>query len=587
MLVQICEGLAATRGTKIVKREYLKVNVVETCEQIIEYVLVRVVPPYPGGPRPRFSLYLSAQLGYGVICVYHKQCDYLIEEIKFTLERLFRAEKQLRIDMVQPEQPGLLLPDPLSVMLMTEGALDPFFGVMNVAPDLPSPMDIPQVRSLLETPSPERRRLERTPPISLPDQKHLMSPEQITLREEEPIRLPEIEPEKDLREITNEELDFLMAVEPLFPMEEVPREQRVTRELRRKRPKEAEAREEVRRQEIEVPVALSPPSRLQEELGPEFDSTVLLHEVTGEPILMPPVPAVPAELTPPEVPKPPPPSIPVSVSPKAVRAPPKSPELPLPEIFELPPTRPRRRRRQLRFIDEMLQIPRQEMEEQIADVQIHCQLQDPVELPHRRRKTAAELLNNPTYDRWIPPVLRSLWSRCAVVERVDYAARRAAEAEEEEEERRREQETTSEAEVLREGLEPSGPLISSEISLEISEEEKTRILLVTPEERRFIPEVEETALPIVQELPELGPELPWDSTEITVEAVRRIVQAQIEQYGETDFVSLVPYTFSRLVASKVFFNCLVLCKARFLSLKQEEPYKRILIKPGPLFPRTV
>ncbi|XP_029437841.1 meiotic recombination protein REC8 homolog isoform X3 [Rhinatrema bivittatum] len=529
--------LAATRGTKIVKREYLKVNVAETCEEIIEYVLVRVQPPYPGGPRPRFSLYLSAQLGYGVICVYHKQCDYLIEEIKLTLDRLHRAEKHIRIDMVQPEQPGLLLPDPLSLMLMTEGALDPFFGIMDVEPDLPSPMDIPQVRSLLKTPSPEWRRLERTPPKPPPALEHLTSPEKITLREIEPIKLPEVELGRDLPEITTEELDFLMAVEPPFPMEEVPRERRIRGEPRKELPMEEESVEEVRRREMEVPVVLSPPSRIPEELRPEFDSMILLHEITGEPILVPPIPEIPAEATPAEVRMPPPPSVSVSISPKAVRAPPRSPEV-------------------------------------------------PIVLPHRQRKTPAELLNNPTYDRWIPPELHRLWARCAIVERVDYARRRAAEAEEEEEEeKQRERETISEAEVLREGLEPSVALISSEISLEVSEEEKLRVSLVTPEERRFIPE-EEITLPIVQELPELAPELPWDSIEITVDAVQRIVQAQIERYGETDFLSLVPYTFSRLIASKVFFNCLVLCKARVLSLKQEEPYGRILIRPGPLFSRA-
>ncbi|XP_029437840.1 meiotic recombination protein REC8 homolog isoform X2 [Rhinatrema bivittatum] len=521
--------LAATRGTKIVKREYLKVNVAETCEEIIEYVLVRVQPPYPGGPRPRFSLYLSAQLGYGVICVYHKQCDYLIEEIKLTLDRLHRAEKHIRIDMVQPEQPGLLLPDPLSLMLMTEGALDPFFGIMDVEPDLPSPMDIPQVRSLLKTPSPEWRRLERTPPKPPPALEHLTSPEKITLREIEPIKLPEVELGRDLPEITTEELDFLMAVEPPFPMEEVPRERRIRGEPRKELPMEEESVEEVRRREMEVPVVLSPPSRIPEELRPEFDSMILLHEITGEPILVPPIPEIPAEATPAEVRMPPPPSVSVSISPKAVRAPPRSPELLLPEIFELPPAMPRRRRRQLRFIDQVLQIPQREMEEQISDVLTQCQQRVPIVLPHRQRKTPAELLNNPTYDRWIPPELHRLWARCAIVERVDYARRRAAEAEEEEEEeKQRERETISEAEVLREGLEPSVALISSEISLEVSEEEKLRVSLVTPEERRFIPE-EEITLPIVQELPELAPELPWDSIEITVDAVQSPLQGSCSQ----------------------------------------------------------
>lgn len=47
-------------------------------EEILDYVLVRVQPPMPGLPRPRFSLYLSAQLQIGVIRVYSQQCQYLV-----------------------------------------------------------------------------------------------------------------------------------------------------------------------------------------------------------------------------------------------------------------------------------------------------------------------------------------------------------------------------------------------------------------------------------------------------------------------------------------------------------------------------
>lgn len=47
-------------------------------EEILDYVLVRVQPPLPGLPRPRFSLYLSAQLQIGVIRVYSQQCQYLV-----------------------------------------------------------------------------------------------------------------------------------------------------------------------------------------------------------------------------------------------------------------------------------------------------------------------------------------------------------------------------------------------------------------------------------------------------------------------------------------------------------------------------
>lgn len=47
-------------------------------EEILNYVLVRVQPPHPSLPRPRFSLYLSAQLQIGVIRVYFQQCQYLV-----------------------------------------------------------------------------------------------------------------------------------------------------------------------------------------------------------------------------------------------------------------------------------------------------------------------------------------------------------------------------------------------------------------------------------------------------------------------------------------------------------------------------
>lgn len=44
----------------------------------MDYVLGRVLPPEPGLPRPRFSLYLSSQLQYGVVVVFHRQCALLL-----------------------------------------------------------------------------------------------------------------------------------------------------------------------------------------------------------------------------------------------------------------------------------------------------------------------------------------------------------------------------------------------------------------------------------------------------------------------------------------------------------------------------
>lgn len=41
-------------------------------------MLGRVLPPEAGLPRPRFSLYLSSQLQYGVVVVFHRQCALLL-----------------------------------------------------------------------------------------------------------------------------------------------------------------------------------------------------------------------------------------------------------------------------------------------------------------------------------------------------------------------------------------------------------------------------------------------------------------------------------------------------------------------------
>lgn len=44
----------------------------------MNYVLVRVPPLAAGLPRPRFSLYLSSQLQYGIVLVFHRQCQLLL-----------------------------------------------------------------------------------------------------------------------------------------------------------------------------------------------------------------------------------------------------------------------------------------------------------------------------------------------------------------------------------------------------------------------------------------------------------------------------------------------------------------------------
>ncbi|XP_072833177.2 meiotic recombination protein REC8 homolog isoform X1 [Pogona vitticeps] len=571
--------LAATGGSRLLKREYLKVNVPQTCEEIMAYILVRAPPPMPGAPRPRFSLYLSAQLQYGVVLVYSRQCQYLVEEIQHILERLNRTQQQFRIDLTDLEQPGLLLPSQLELMEALEEAPDPFFGLME--PLLPSPSSIPHVRSILETPTPERSPTERAPSSMrrrTGEPLLTVSPDAITLREAEPITLPRFEEERDLPEITAREIDMLAEQEGfLVPGVATPLLSP------RKRRLEEEPAEEIREQEPSLALGLSPPPRVKEEPSAPKEARL---QLTGDVQLPGEVPLLPLlEATPPsEGPGllPPRPSSPPT-SPQLERRPPSSPELLLPE-FEPSPARPRRRRRQLRFLDEITQISREDFQEQILNTQAQCQPLEMVLLPAKRQKTSADLLGNATYG-WMHPTLHGLWARCTNLQRVDYARRRASEerGRRVEEEAARRAEGPSELEELRAMEEPSlPPPGSSEISLETTEEEQ-RPSLVISEERAFL-EPEEVILPVVPELPEISFELPPDKDTITLDYVRRMVSTKLEQVGEIEFVQLVPLTTPRPVISRFFYMCLVLAGAQFVHLEQSEPYGRILLQPGARFP---
>ncbi|XP_016061356.1 PREDICTED: meiotic recombination protein REC8 homolog [Miniopterus natalensis] len=543
--------LAATRGSRLVKREYLKVNVVKTCEEILSYVLVQVEPPQPGLPRPRFSLYLSAQLQIGVIRVYSQQCQYLVEDIQHILERLHRAQLQIRIDMVETELPSLLLPNCLAMMETLEDAPDPFFGMMSVDPRLPSPFDIPQIRQLLEAVTPER--VPEEIPSEVPTEPGkpdrplvtVLSPEAITLQEAEPIRMLQIVGERDLPEVSRRELDLLIAEEDeAILLEEQGRPPRAP---------EVEA--------IPLPGQVLVP----EEVKPAvWEPEALLAEVTPPP---------PQEL-----------QLPAPLSPE--RRPPTS-----------PPARRLRRRRQLLFWDKETQISRENFQKQLQ-TRAHCWECPMVQPPERTIRSPTELFRTSTYSGWLPPELLAFWTRCAqpppkalrrmpALEPEEVAAEREAAAEEE----RRKAETLSDIEVLREAQEPSGPLmLSSELSIETAEEEKSRISLIPPEERWAWAEAEQPeppALPVVPELPEVPMEMPLElppeAELLSLEAVHRAVALELQANREPDFSSLVSPLSPRRMAARVFYLLLVLAAQQILRLEQEKPYGRLLIQPGPRF----
>ncbi|XP_038630725.1 meiotic recombination protein REC8 homolog [Scyliorhinus canicula] len=310
------------------------------------------------------------------------------------------------------------------------------------------------------------------------------SPELITLREVEPILMPDVEVERDLPEPTLRELEDFLAEDFRFP-EDPGHPERKTPGKRRRREDRREP-EEVRG------VTAEPPER------PEA-SPVRLPESEYEAVIAPEPPAPPTELPTSqpgeEVPEkeleiPPVPSLPVSPEEEVPkRRPAASPlELTLPEIYDLSPMTPKRRRRRLQFIDSAVQIPREQMQELIEKADVHCQPARPIELPRFQRRPPATLFRNPTYEGWIAPGLYDLWKRCALTEPVDYRARR--------------QEEAAEMELLRETLEPSIGQLTLTGSLEESETETPRSLIKTPEEiGPPIAELEEK-LPTVLEVSE-------------------------------------------------------------------------------------
>uniref|UniRef100_A0A8C6QIR7 REC8 meiotic recombination protein n=1 Tax=Nannospalax galili TaxID=1026970 RepID=A0A8C6QIR7_NANGA len=562
--------LAATRGSRLVKREYLKVNVVKTCEEILNYMLVRVEPPMPGLPRPRFSLYLLAQLQIGVIRVYSQQCQYLVEDIQHILERLHRAQLQIRIDMEEVEPPNQLLLNYMTMMETLEDAPDPFFGMMSVDPRLPSPLEIPQIRHLLEAATPEKIP-ERPPEVITEPRKPaiIQIPEAITLQEVEPIRMLQIVGERDLPEVSRRELDLLIAEEDEAVLLE---EYRKRRALQLRAPALDESKEESRALEGEAVVpSLSPPAPVQVERARE---------------------ALPGQVISPEVQMLP------GWEPGALltgKCPPKprrflentcTAKLPPPEG---PPVR-RPRRRQLLFWDRETQISREKFEEQLQ-TRAHCLEYPVVQLPKRMIKSPVELFRTPTLPGWLHPELLAFWTHCAQLpprmlrERPRLEREEAAEREAEEEEKKIE--VPSEIEVLREAQEPSGPLmLSAELSLEAAEEEKSRISLIPPEERWAWTEAElpePLALPAVPELPEVPVEMPPEPELLSLEAVHRAVALELQANRKPDFSSLVSPLSPRKLAARVFYLLLVLCAQKILLVEQEKPYGRLLIQPGPRF----
>ncbi|KAL4616660.1 hypothetical protein GN956_G21614 [Arapaima gigas] len=543
--------LAATKGIKIARRDFLSVDIHRTCNDIMDYVLVRAPPIQPGLPRPRFSLYLSAQLQYGVIIVYHRQCAILLEEIQHAIDKLLRSEKRARIDLEEEDRVVLTLPDVLSTLEETERAQDPFFGMVGPGYELPSPSTLVQQWRLEKEPSPE----PPAPVSPTAEDGITASPESITLREE-PAVIPEAQFEGvDFPQVTAEQMDI---IEMLMEQED-------------EFPKEEEEQEMVREMEVEE-VAEEPGIMVSvEQLGVtpavEEEAVFLLDEEMGLPVELPG--AVPVEKTPSGVSLPPPsPDRERELEDERLRERAREREPPREEVK----VTTRRRRRQLLFIDEQTQISQEALREQINTPQTETRPLDLIEPPSHMRIPPAVLLNNPCLP--LHPDVLSLWQQAAVVR-----PRREPEPEAEPE---MERDEISSREVSVDTLKwlllfP----VPSELFLEASDRDVSHL---APPESRGSPVAELVPLEGILEERAAPPPRELLEKAVDVEMLLEQVEEPLEQEGETTFHSLLPPGADRYVVARSFCALLELLSARKLRARQEEPYGPIIISPGELYP---
>ncbi|XP_051542726.1 meiotic recombination protein REC8 homolog [Myxocyprinus asiaticus] len=552
--------LAATKGIRISRREYLKVNVNRTCEDIVDYVMVQVPPVHSSLPRPRFSLYLSSQLQYGVIIVYHRQCAFLLEEVQQTIERLLRSERHLRIDMPDTDRLVLNVPDSLFQLEEGEWALEPFFGVMGVECELPSPYMLQQ--PFMEASSPLVARMEITAPKGL-----IASPESITIKDAVPV--PVLSAEfggAELPEATAHEIDMLMEQQDQFHLGD------------------EEDRERERATEMEKSGEIEPAMVSIEQLK---NSACIVDERTGRPTEVT-LDRVAMEITPPPFTMPPT----TEASERDVEQAhemERSSETLL--VEESVPSKRRGRKRQLIFADQHTQIPQDAMRQQINNplIETHSLSDVLLRFPASWKASAEVLLSTPC-NLLIHPDLQSLWKCRRIPPTLPRSSRKCRaqdESELSEMERERgmvekERSRESSREVVRESGEAA--LVLSELSansdvlLDMSKGDRSQSVIITPT-GRWSPEEAPVSMEVILEE---NVELPHGETEaeigdIATSELLRLIIGFINRFGKVSFHSLLPPEAERSTAAHLFYKMLELICARKISAYQTEPFGAITI----------
>uniref|UniRef100_UPI0037E893D5 meiotic recombination protein REC8 homolog n=1 Tax=Semicossyphus pulcher TaxID=241346 RepID=UPI0037E893D5 len=575
--------LVATKGIRVTRRDFLKVNVKNTCDDILNYVLARVPPPLPHLPRPRFSLYLSSQLQYGLILVFHRQCVIFLEELHTVVGQLVKQKTSQKIDMDDHSRQALDFPDALSLLEETEGALDPLFGVMYMQDAMPSPNTLIQVGTeFLRQTSPEHPR--RTSPAAAAAAATestgiTASPDTITLRETEPVAIPITEFDGvELIDQHPDMIDFLLAQTDHFPEGdlELPEEEVTPGEQERemeRRGREEDLEREGPKEPTGSTLELQPTATLSGE-----DAMLLPQEESTE------MPGLPTDqLTPVSVPPLP------SPTPAA-----RGRERPPLELEDIPPAEVkmrRRRKRQLIFFDPETQISQEVLQQQIDNPRAETRrpiLQPP---PSHRMPPAAELLNRPCTS--LPEQVQFLWKRAATVTPVSgsdlQVGDRGPESTDSEKERQREVMEAAERQEERPELSPK------EVPRDVAESEMFDITahsslpLEGSDQREVTREISpmytsKEGSPVSRSVLTLQ-----DIPEVLDEMLERAASGSpgllpdLTEHETTPvvFQSLLPPEVDRRTVSKIFQRLLETLSSRKVRVEQDEPYGDILILPGP------
>ncbi|XP_016524889.1 REC8 meiotic recombination protein b isoform X1 [Poecilia formosa] len=574
--------LAATGGIRVTRREFLRVNVKRTCNDILDYVTGQVPALEPDQSRPRFSLYLSSQLQYGVVIIYHKQCAFLLEEVQQTIDRWLRFKRRVQIDLAESDRMALNVPDGLSMMEEAEGALDPFFGLM-ASHQLPSPYKIVPTEFAIEDLVSQHSVVSS--PTNKPDNKagFILPLAAITLTEKEQFVINTAEDFNgaELPEATARDIQLLMDQPDHFRRED----------------------EETKDRTGDQAVSSFGVQLKDTMLGTEQDVMWLLDEETGEPVEVP-LAAVASEVTPEHIAMPP-----ESEGDRAT-------ESLCDEAVGHPlRTHGGRRRRQLVFVDPEVQIPDKEIQQQIEDPLIETLNMTEVllDVPAlTKRASPAQLFSAPC-GSLVHPSLLSLWKqRASIAIQSESGATRRAEEESEQDmeilrtERKRrhsrmkEMSSQSGLQTTEGSCESSVPNTRSPFRIWQHNKEITIIhfcvstavldaMLEMPDEDKFGSDVmtpvsrwspHEDVQPPMEPIAEENMEMPEAQTD-THYMLSWIASIQ-QRFGEVAFDSLLPPKADRCTAARTLNKLLELLSDGRVTACQTEPYSSIAIAPAAL-----